>query len=80
MHVILKNQVTKEVEGVLCIERESQTAIVLHADIDRLDDLVAIARGLKVPIVRLMVPKAAVEQLDAYGWKPDPDLVVLAKI
>jgi hypothetical protein len=80
MHIILKNQVTKEVEGILCVEREAHTAIVLHSDIDRLDDLVAIARGMKVPNVRLIVPKAAVEQLEAYGWKPVADLVVLSKI
>jgi hypothetical protein len=79
MHVILRGQVTKDIEGVLCIERDSHTAIILHADIDRLDDLVAIARGLKVPKVLLMIPPNAVEQLEAYGWKVLSDLVVMSK-
>lgn len=79
MHVILKNQVTKDVEGILCIERESQSAIILEGDIERLDELVSIALALKVPVVRLVVPEAAVEQLEAFGWKRTPNLVVLSK-
>lgn len=79
MHVILKNQLTKDVEGILCIERESQSAIILEGDIERLDELVAIAFAMKVPAVRLVVPAAAVEQLEAFGWKRTPGLVVLSK-
>jgi len=80
MHVILKNQITKDVEGILCIERESQSAIILEGDIERLDELVSIALALKVPVVRLVVPEAAVEQLEAFGWKRSPNLVVLSKV
>ena len=79
MHIILKNQVTKETEGILCIERESQSAIILEGDIERLDELVTIALAMKVPAVRLVVPEAAVEQLEALGWKRTPNLVVLSK-
>lgn len=79
MHVILKNQVTKETEGILCIERESQSAIILEGDIERLDELVTIAFAMKVPAVRLVVPEAAVEQLEAFGWKRTPNFIVLSK-
>jgi hypothetical protein len=75
----LKNQTTKEVEGVLCVNRETHTCIILQADVDRLEDLVAIARAMKVPNVQLIVPKAAVKELEAYGWAPIPDLVVVTK-
>lgn len=80
MHIILKNQVTKETEGIVCIERESQSAIILEGDIDRLEELVAITFAMKVPAVRLVVPTAAVEQLEALGWKRSPGLVVLSKV
>ena len=79
MHVILKNQTTKEVEGILCVERESGTAIILEGDIERLSELVAIALAMKVPIVKLMVPEAAVAELEEFGWKRSPNLVVLTK-
>lgn len=79
MHITLKDQVTKEVEGVLCVSRDTQTCIILQADVDRLEDLVAIARAMKVPNVRLIVPEAAVEELEAYGWVPAPGLVVVTK-
>jgi len=79
MHVILQNQVTKETEGILCVERSSGSAIILEGDIERLDELVKIAFALKAPAVRLVVPVALVEQLEAHGWVQTPDLVVLSK-
>jgi hypothetical protein len=79
MHYIIKNQVSGQIEGILCIERESHTGIILKADIDRLSELVSIARGLKVPSVQLIVPKTITEQLEAYGWKLVTELVVMTK-
>lgn len=79
MHIILKNQVTKETEGILCIERASQSAIILEGDIERLDEMVQIALAMKVPAVRLVVPEAAVVLLEASGWQRTPGLVVLTK-
>jgi hypothetical protein len=79
MHVILKNQVTKETEGIICIERESGTAVILEGDIERLDDMVKIALAMKVPGVQLVVPEAAVEQLESLGWKRAVGQVVLTK-
>lgn len=79
MHIILKNQATQQVEGIICIERESGSAIILEGDIERLDELVAIAFAMKVPAVRLVVPIAAVEQLEVFGWIRTPGLVVLSR-
>lgn len=79
MHVILQNQVTKEIEGILCVERNSGSAIILEGDIERLDELARIAFAMKVPSVRLIVPKAAIEQLEALGWKRAANFVVLSK-
>lgn len=79
MHVILRGQTSGEVEGIICIERESGSAIILEGDIERLDELVSIAFAMKVPAVRLVVPIAAVEQLEAFGWKRTPSLIVLSR-
>ena len=79
MHIILRNQVTSQVEGILCVERETKTCIILQADIDRLEDLVTIARGQKIPAVWLIVPVAVSDQLAAQGWKPLEGFVVLFK-
>ena len=79
MHIILQNQTSGETEGILCIERESQSAIILEGDIERLDELVRIAFAMKVPAVRLVVPQAAVEQLEAFGWVRTPSFIVLSK-
>lgn len=80
MHIILKNQISGEVEGIICVDRTSQSAIVLEGDIEQLDTLCTIAFGMKVPAVRLVVPVAAVEELEALGWVRSPELIVLSKV
>ena len=80
MHIILKNQITQQIEGIICIERESQSAIILEGDIERLHEMVTIAFGMRVPVVRLVVPTAAVLELESLGWERTPDMVVLSKV
>lgn len=79
MHVILKNQATNQTEGVLCIERLSKTCFILYADIDRLDELVAIAKSQKVPDVLLVVPNEVATRLMECNWKVKENMVVLTK-
>lgn len=78
MHVILKDPTTGQQEGLVCIERSTHTCFVLSADIERLNDLVKIAQAQKVPEVFLVVPEAAVQELEDLGWKrADKALLVM---
>jgi len=79
VHIILKNPATGEQEGLLCVERATQTCFVLFADIDRLETLVNIAKSQKVPQVMLVVPPGAVEELESLGWHRVENQVLLVK-
>lgn len=79
MHIQIKNEVTGEVEGVLCIDRATRMCTVLQADVESLDDLVQIALAMKVPRILVFVPEAAVAELESYGWTKSTDLVLLQK-
>lgn len=79
MHITLKNESTGEIEGVICINRESQTCTILRADIEHLDDLVQLASAMKAPRVLLSAPQATVEELESYGWTKVLDLVLMSK-
>lgn len=79
MHITIRNEDTGEVEGVICVDRISQTCNVLHADVENLDDLVQLAVAMKVPRVFVSVPLAAAKELEAYGWSKVTDLVLMSK-
>lgn len=79
MHIILKDPITNEIVGVLCIERHASSCIVLQSDIDRLEELVSIARAHKVPEVRVVVPEEGVVELEAFGWKRSDNQVVMVR-
>lgn len=79
MHIVLRNEETGETEGIVCVNRASQTCTVLQADIERLDELVRLALAMKVPRVLLFVPPASVAELESYGWTRVTDLVLLSK-
>ena len=79
MHIVMKNEESGETEGVVCVTRETQTCIILQADMDNLDDLANIALAMKVPRVLLFVPKDNVKQLEPFGWRKTKDLVLLEK-
>jgi len=78
MHTILKND-AGQVEGVLCVDRVSQTAIILQAEIGQLDTLATIAKGMKAPMVQVIIPEVMVVELEAHGWKRDVGMVVMSK-
>lgn len=79
MHITIKNEDTGEVEGIICVDRASQTCNVLRADVETLDDLVQLAVAMKVPRVFVTVPPGAVAELESYGWTRVTDLVLMAK-
>lgn len=79
MHITLKNEDTGEVEGIICIDRTSQTCNVLLADVENLDDLVQLAFAMKVPRVLVAIPPAAAKELENYGWTKVTDLVLMSK-
>jgi len=79
MHVAITDDTCTKTEGIICIERETGTAIILFGEIDILDKLVAIAKAMKVPRVMLVVPEASINQLTPMGWHEATDLKVLLK-
>jgi hypothetical protein len=79
MHITLRNEDTGKVEGVICIDRTSQSCTVLQADAGRLDDLVRLALAMKVTRVLATVPPTAVKELESYGWIKAADLVLMVK-
>jgi len=79
MHISIRNEDTGEVDGVLCVDRAARTCIVLQADVEKLDDLVQVAFAMKAPEVFVFVPKAAVKELEIYGWTKSSELVLMSK-
>ena len=69
VHYTIKNQETEAVEGMICIERNTQTCHVLIATIENIVELVNIAYASKVPVVRFVVPKDLISDLKELGWK-----------
>lgn len=74
-HIVLRDG--DRVSGVVCVDREIGTSIILSCDIDELGQLVALARAHKVPELRIMVSKDDVEELVARGWTLKKDLRVM---
>ena len=78
MHITITNE-NDEIVGVLCINRDTQTCVVLQGDIEYLEDLSHIGAAMKAPKILLFVPPGAVAELLPYGWKFSEDLVVMEK-
>jgi hypothetical protein len=78
MHITITNE-GDEVVGVLCVNRETQTCIVLQGDVEYLEDLVQIGAAMKAPQVLLFAPKESVDELLPFGWTPSDSLVVLVR-
>ena len=76
MHVQIRND-NGELLGDLHISREMQSAQIMYADIELLEQLVQIARSQNVPLVTLMVPVDGVHQMVSLGWKVSDEQVVM---
>jgi ABC-type branched-subunit amino acid transport system substrate-binding protein len=68
MHIVLKDPETGQEQGILCLERKAQTAIVIYSDADKLELLVQIAKAQKVPQIFLIVPSDRADELIDQGW------------
>lgn len=79
MHIIVKDPLTGEILAVLCVEREAHSCQVLFADIDHMSTVSAIALGMKVNEIRIIVPHVAVAELEDMGWHTDKEKVVMVK-
>lgn len=63
--------------GALCIDRTLGTCTILFVDPNEIEKLLAIAKAQKVDKVRMMVPAEYVEELQARGWKYNPEIAVM---
>jgi len=66
------------VVGTLCIDRQSQVCNILVSEVERLGDLVALAKALGAPRVQIVVPTSLVDQLQSTGWIEETDLKVMS--
>jgi len=80
MHIVLRDEVTGKIEGIVCVDRETQMCTILHASAERLDDLTRIALAMKVPSVLALVPSEAADELESYGWTRATELVLMRKM
>lgn len=71
MHVKIIDQQNNECRGIICIERDAGTSIILLSRPDTIDQLVAIARAMKVGRV-LMLTQGGVPE----GWKVSHAILV----
>lgn len=67
MHIQVRSD-NGDLLGDLHISREMQSAQIMQADIEILEQLVQIARSQNVPTVTIIVPVDGVEQLTSLGW------------
>lgn len=79
LHIILKDPTTNQVEGVLCVDRDSNSCQILSGDIERLTELANIGHALKAGQVKLITPAETQEELESLGWKVSPTLIVMTK-
>jgi len=73
-HIILREGQT--VTGVMCVEREIGSCIILQTSLDEIDKLLSIANAQGVPVVQVVMPKELVQILELKGWKAT-DYVVM---
>jgi len=78
MHIQVRDD-NGELLGDLHISREMQSAQILQAELDILDELVQISRAQNVPMVTIMVPTESVRELESLGWTKSESLVVMYK-
>ena len=78
MHIVLRDP-KDNATGIICVDREAGTSIVLLADIDELDQLVAIAKAQTVPEIQMAVPAELVPDLQARGWSLQTNLRMMVK-
>lgn len=57
------------ITGVLCVDREIGSCIILQASIDEVDKLLGIAQARGVPHTMIVVPAGVVDELKRKGWK-----------
>lgn len=79
MHIKTKNEKTGEVNGVLCVDRDTRTGIVLKAEPVSLNSLAQLAFDMKVPEVLIYVDEAEVDDLVSLGWARAEGVVVMAR-
>lgn len=79
MHLRTKDEKTGEVNGVLCVDRDTRTGIVLRADASCLNNLAQLAFDLKAPEVLIYVDETEVDDLVSLGWARAEGMVVMAR-
>lgn len=79
MHIILKSEESGKVEGVVCVDRATQSCTILQHTEANLDDLVRIAQALKVPKILMFASPEYVLELTSYGWEAVTDPVLMKK-
>ena len=79
MHITMRNEESGKVEGVICIDRATQTCTILQFTEKNLDDLVQIARALKVDHILMFAPPEGISELKSYGWAPVTDPILMKK-
>jgi len=79
MHIILKNESSGKVEGVVCIDRATQSCTILQYTEANLDDLVQIAKALKVDRILMFAPPENIVELKSYGWIPVTDPILMKR-
>jgi len=65
-HIVLREG--EVVTGVICVEREIGSCIILLFDPDELNQLFSIAKAQKVDGVKVIVPVDLVEDLKSRDW------------
>jgi hypothetical protein len=78
-HVILQEPESPSEKSIMCVERDSQTAIILQGDFDRLDELVRIAGSMKAPKVYLIADQASLPAFIEDGWVVSEKILVEKK-
>jgi hypothetical protein len=64
--------------AVLCVDRETQKATILRADLDQIDRLAEVAFSEGAPLVSVALPAPLADILVEDGWHRTP-LVVIYK-
>lgn len=73
-HIILKDG--GNITGVMCIEREIESCVILQTSIDEVDKLLVIANSLGVTVTQIIIPPELVEVLELKGWKKTDYIVM----
>jgi hypothetical protein len=64
--------------AVVCVDRETQKATILRADLEQIDRLAEIAFSEGAPLVSIALPEPLADILVEDGWRRTP-LVVIYK-